>query len=384
MTADDNSDNTPTSTTRVNAGNSIVEVEHSVTLPLQKEMSSNIDTAIAAMDLSQDEDGSRSSSTSFAKEDLKLQIKDVTDYSRNSPVELQPDSPNEGLLRGWSQEEENDDNNNDRIDDQNIMNRERALKALKKGAVAVTGTALVVAGIPLIPMPTPGGVIVSGSGLALLATEFPAAQRVLDKSRDGLERMVGEEEDDSDDSDDENDDKLGSRKNKGYSKIVSQQEDNDGGDFIEIEEDCEEASLVSTRSTNPRERVDEIIRTTQKAGKRTKKNVKSFVRGTVLPLMARITTDKEEGSDNESTTSTSPTKRRGILRRKNSPKKDNPKKDSPKKEIPKKEEPKPLRTKNEKDTSTSDKSSTSFPVALPDITSTPTENEGTEKDIITN
>lgn len=50
-------------------------------------------------------------------------------------------------------------------------------------AVAVVGTVVVVVGLVLIPAPGPGWVIVF-AGLAVLATEFAWARRLLDHSRD--------------------------------------------------------------------------------------------------------------------------------------------------------------------------------------------------------
>ena len=204
------------------------------------------------------------------------------------------------MLRGWGQND-GEDENEDQIEMEGEGNeepenkREKALKALKKASVAVTGTALVAVGLPLIPMPTPGGVVVCGSGLAVLATEFPAAQRVLDKGRDGLERMVGQEEDDSDsDSDDDN-----GKTQKGYSKLNSQQMEDEDGEPKQLNQN-EDTGLINNRNNvhvhrnkTAEERVDELKRNARKTGKRTKKNLKKFVRGTVLPFMSNFTSDKD-------------------------------------------------------------------------------------------
>jgi len=48
-------------------------------------------------------------------------------------------------------------------------------------------------GIPLIPLPGPGELIIVG-GVALLATEFPAAQKVLDDTRDKVADLCRDEE----------------------------------------------------------------------------------------------------------------------------------------------------------------------------------------------
>jgi len=74
------------------------------------------------------------------------------------------------------------------------------LVAARKAAVAASGTALVGLGLVMIPLPTPFGCAVAASGMAVLGTEFPAAQRVLDRTREGvvegLEKMASLEDDD--------------------------------------------------------------------------------------------------------------------------------------------------------------------------------------------
>ena len=60
--------------------------------------------------------------------------------------------------------------------------RHRTLDMTYRVAVAVIGTAVVVGGIVLIPLPGPGWLIVFG-GLAILSTEFEWAGRLLDFAR---------------------------------------------------------------------------------------------------------------------------------------------------------------------------------------------------------
>mmetsp|Transcript_24882 Transcript_24882/g.30583 ORF Transcript_24882/g.30583 Transcript_24882/m.30583 type:complete len:321 (+) Transcript_24882:255-1217(+) len=179
---------------------------------------------------------------------------------------LQTAKSEDVLLRGWNHnatemdavvihEKENED-----VDERTI------LKMVRKASVAVTGTALVAVGIPMIPMPTPGGVLVTGSGMALLATEFPAAQRILDRSRDGLENLVGNEEDDDEQEE------INSNKTEQKSRVNKKP---DGLRLVKMDE------------------VDEIINAADKAGKRTKRSLKRFVRRTILPIMSKVTTDKE-------------------------------------------------------------------------------------------
>lgn len=60
--------------------------------------------------------------------------------------------------------------------------RHRTLDLVYRVAVGVLGAAVVLAGIVLIPLPGPGWLIVF-AGLALLATEFAWAGRLLDFAR---------------------------------------------------------------------------------------------------------------------------------------------------------------------------------------------------------
>jgi Putative transmembrane protein (PGPGW) len=52
----------------------------------------------------------------------------------------------------------------------------------RKTGVAVAGGTMVGVGLIMIPLPTPFGCVVAGSGMAVLGTEFPAVQRVLDRT----------------------------------------------------------------------------------------------------------------------------------------------------------------------------------------------------------
>ncbi len=55
--------------------------------------------------------------------------------------------------------------------------------------VGLVGAAITVAGLFLVPLPGPGWLIVF-VGLAILASEFPWAQRLLDFGRDRLRRWT--------------------------------------------------------------------------------------------------------------------------------------------------------------------------------------------------
>jgi Putative transmembrane protein (PGPGW) len=53
---------------------------------------------------------------------------------------------------------------------------------MRKTGVAVAGGTMVVVGLIMIPLPTPFGCVVAGSGMAVLGTEFPVAERILDET----------------------------------------------------------------------------------------------------------------------------------------------------------------------------------------------------------
>ena len=205
------------------------------------------------------------------------------------------------LLRGWSR-------------DSGDGEEKSILKQIRKAGVAVTGGALVVAGLPLIPMPTPGGVVVVGSGMALLATEFPAAAKMFDKSKKGLANLVGDE------SDDDEEKKEKQKKNQKIADLVFQDEE-------EIRKKKEKkrmnrllnplAAVKSPKSSNSGSQASnelkELRAKTINAANGAKKNVKKFIRGTVLPLMDRMSA---KSPDTKALTSQSA---HGELRKEESP-----------------------------------------------------------------
>lgn len=71
-------------------------------------------------------------------------------------------------------------------------NNER-MKKLRKVGVAVAGGTLIAVGIPLVPLPGPGDVMIVG-GVALLATEFPAAQKLIDDARNTVSDFVQDDD----------------------------------------------------------------------------------------------------------------------------------------------------------------------------------------------
>ncbi len=213
----------------------------------------------------------------------------ATTKSKSADSQDSADSKSDtDLLRGWSRDEGEEEKG--------------MAKLMRKAGVAVTGGALVVAGIPMIPMPTPGGVVVVGSGMALLATEFPAAQRALDKSREGLANIVGDESDDDEDK---------KEKKKKIAKVADMLFEEEEGKkkspnkFFKQMSNSLKKKPSSVKSadgaTTPKkkaffadnEEMTEIRDKTVNAAKGAKKNVKKFIRGTVLPLMERITSKSE-------------------------------------------------------------------------------------------
>ena len=65
-----------------------------------------------------------------------------------------------------------------------------AIRFMRNFAVGITGVAVILIGIPLIPLIGPGWLIVF-TGLAILATEFAWAGRLRDRIRDRMRRLLG-------------------------------------------------------------------------------------------------------------------------------------------------------------------------------------------------
>src|SRR5438067_775854 len=66
----------------------------------------------------------------------------------------------------------------------------RTARAVYRFVVALLGVAITVGGLLLVPLPGPGWLVVF-AGLALLATEFDPARRVLVFGRSSLRRWTG-------------------------------------------------------------------------------------------------------------------------------------------------------------------------------------------------
>ncbi len=65
----------------------------------------------------------------------------------------------------------------------------RRLHRTRKVATAVVGAVVVIIGIILIPLPGPGSLVILG-GLAILATEFPSAQRLVDRMKQRARELL--------------------------------------------------------------------------------------------------------------------------------------------------------------------------------------------------
>lgn len=222
----------------------------------------------------------------------------ITESEVDEVLVASQDELNDGnkLLRGWSRDENEEGDN--------------VLKVIRKAGVAVTGGALVAVGLPMIPMPTPGGVVVVGSGMALLATEFPAAQRALDRSRQGLATLVG------DDSDDDEDKVEKKKRVARVADLVFQDEQEAKKEAVRLRTKkllnpiaaMKESKSYSTLNNKG---VKEFKERTVNASNGAKKNVKRFIRKTVIPLMERMTSsssskvklDRDRSRGNSSTAS---------------------------------------------------------------------------------
>ena len=66
-----------------------------------------------------------------------------------------------------------------------IQTEKQESTTMKKASVALAGGSMIAVGIPLVPTPIPGCLVIAG-GLSILAREFPAAQKFLDK---GIQRL---------------------------------------------------------------------------------------------------------------------------------------------------------------------------------------------------
>lgn len=237
--------------------------------------------------------------------DEDIDVRDVTPEKELPPtftLDESFDEDSSGLLRGFSREESKQKGNRS------------LLEKARKVSVGVAGGAMVLVGLPLIPAPTPGGVVVVGGGMALLATEFPAAARALDKTRERLAKAVAE------DTDDRNDESDGNENAKSISTPTStptrsMSMKNDSIEYSLTGTPLRKGSRVSTQSKEYMDEVQEVRRKATKTIKDTKQSVKRFIRGTILPIMEKMSKRvNEESKVGRSRTSSTTSKRISSMR----------------------------------------------------------------------
>jgi hypothetical protein len=232
-------------------------------------------------------------------------VKDVTPEKELPPTFTLDDDFDDdcsGLLRGFSTEE-----------CEQKANKSLLAKA-RKITVGVAGSALILVGLPLIPAPTPGGVVVVGGGMALLATEFPQAARALDKTRERLAKAVAE---DPDDHDDESEGKENAKSSSTPTRkpTCSKQENHGPTEYSITGTPLRHGSRVSKHSKEYMDEVQEVRKKATKAMKDTKQSVKRFIRGNILPIMEKMSKRvTDEAKVGRSTTSSTTSQRISSMR----------------------------------------------------------------------
>ena len=154
-------------------------------------------------------------------------------------------------------------------DDTTQTNVEREIPSMaRKAGVALMGGALVAAGIPLIPLPGPGDFMVLG-GMVLLASEFPIAQKALDRTRQGLVSVLDEEKGDD---------------NRPKGEVESVEEDQDKVDIDDLD--------ISAEAF-----LKEMKQTTKQCKQIIGEQAKRLGRNGILPLLDKVCTPGETNTD---------------------------------------------------------------------------------------
>lgn len=210
--------------------------------------------------------------------DEDIFVKDVTPEKELPPtfsLDDDFDDDSSGLLRGFSRDESEQ------------KGKGSLLAKARKVSVGVAGGAMVLVGLPMIPAPTPGGVVVVGGGMALLATEFPAAARALDKTRERLAKAVAE---DPDGHNDEADGKENAKSNSTPTRTPtrSKPENNASTEYSVTGTPLRQGSHASRHTKEYMDEVQEVRRRATKTMKDTKQSVKRFIRGNILPIMEKM------------------------------------------------------------------------------------------------
>jgi hypothetical protein len=149
-----------------------------------------------------------------------------------------------------------------------LPKKESVIDMARKAGVAVGGGAMVGLGLVMIPLPTPFGCVVAGAGMGVLATEFPAAQQMIDQTRDAVVDVIEKNCNDVDDDDDEedvggenddnhNDTQRSSRKEEGFVLLQKDGQDvketyvsEDGHPFDEVARNFDFAAKTFKKSVN--------------------------------------------------------------------------------------------------------------------------------------
>jgi hypothetical protein len=188
---------------------------------------------------------------------------------------------------------------------------EQTQKTARKVGVAIVGGSLVAIGVPLIPLPGPGFLTILG-GFTLLSTEFPAAQRILDETRNSLVEAIKDNDNSSTDSsslDDERKDKDTETEEDTTSSSHMKPEtlqQNASDDPKETQNDESYFSWLSHREAP--EKSAEMEKDTKKnassendkldlveeSSRELKRQAKSFGKNIVLPILNRVCTDLED------------------------------------------------------------------------------------------
>ena len=116
----------------------------------------------------------------------------------------------EVLLRGWN-DAASSETTTDKDEEENTSSSSSSSwfthshNLIKKGAVAVAGGTMVGVGLVMIPLPTPFGAVIAGSGMAVLGTEFEAVQQTNQRMVNTMIQAIEEQQDQDENNNQEQD-----------------------------------------------------------------------------------------------------------------------------------------------------------------------------------
>ena len=149
--------------------------------------------------------------------------------------------------------------------DQNHDKFSQRKKNLRKAGVAVAGGALITVGVPLIPVLCTGELMIIG-GMALLATEFDSAKKVLTKGKEKLVEFA------------ENDDEMSDSSKAAEKQQQQQQPDGSGSKAEEMDE-----------------AINKVEQMARHMAKNMKLSMKKMVKKDILPMIDRFTDSEKKG-----------------------------------------------------------------------------------------